>query len=63
MGRGSAQAAASGAIRLLSARSGKGTGGIVTVDAKGRTGAAFNTEAMARAWYDFDRGRVRVEVD
>jgi len=53
---------ASRAIGLISRMSGKGTAGIVTVDARGRVGASFNTEAMGRAWFDQESGRVVVRV-
>jgi beta-aspartyl-peptidase (threonine type) len=59
---GDALAGARRAIGLISRTSGKGTAGIVTVDAKGRVGASFNTEAMGRAWYDAEKGRVVVKV-
>lgn len=53
--------AARRAIALVSARSGTGTAGIVTVDLKGAVGFAYNTKAMGRAWYDRARGRVVVQ--
>ncbi len=49
------------AIRLISARSGSGTAGIITVDLKARVGSSFNTSAMGTAWHDFDRGRTIVK--
>lgn len=54
--------AASRAIGLVGRRSGRGTAGIVTVDLKGRVGWAYNTEAMGRAWWDSDKGRIVVQV-
>ena len=57
-----AQVGADKAIRLMSETSGKGTAGIITVDRKGRVGAALNTEAMGRAWYDEAKGRPVVRV-
>jgi len=56
-----AKEAAAQAIGLMTARSGKDTAGIITVDIKGRVGAAFNTDAMGRAWYDEARGRPVVQ--
>ena len=53
-----AQAGARRAIAFISKRRGKGTAGVITVDAKGRVGAAYNTQAMGRAWYDRSKGRV-----
>jgi beta-aspartyl-peptidase (threonine type) len=55
-----AQQAADDAIALITRESGSMTAGIVTVDLRGRVGAAFNTEAMGRAWYDGRRGRPQV---
>ena len=57
-----AQAAADVAIRHISAERGRGTAGIITVDRKGRVGAAYNTEAMGRAWFDHEKGRVVVRI-
>ena len=57
-----AQAAAAMAIRYISRKRGRGTAGIVTMDRKGRVGAAYNTEAMGRAWYDHGRGRVVARI-
>ena len=45
------------AIPYISWERGSGTGGVITLDLMGRVGAAFNTEAMGRAWYDWERGR------
>jgi beta-aspartyl-peptidase (threonine type) len=59
---GDATSAASGAIAFISRRSGRGTAGIITVDAKGGVGAAYNTEAMGRAWYDRSKGKIVVKV-
>ncbi|MBI3840994.1 MAG: isoaspartyl peptidase/L-asparaginase [Thaumarchaeota archaeon] len=57
-----AQDSASRAIRLMTRASGEGSGGIITVDLKGRLGASFNTEAMGRAWWDRDRDKVVVRA-
>ena len=57
MRRGGAEVAAKKAIAYISRERGSGTAGVITVDLKGRVGAAFNTEAMGRAWYDWERGR------
>ncbi len=54
--------AARQAVDLITKASGRGTAGIITVDLKGRVGAAFNTEAMGRAWFDYKTGRPRVRV-
>lgn len=45
-----AAAACARAIDLISARIGPDTAGLVAIDRAGRPGAAFNTEAMGRAW-------------
>ena len=60
--KGDAGWAANQAIRLISRVSGRDTAGIVTVDDKGRVGASYNTEAMGRAWYDREKGRVVLKV-
>ena len=57
-----APAAARRAIKLMTRLSGRGTAGIITVDLKGRVGAALNTEAMGRAWYDEVKGRPVVQI-
>jgi len=57
-----AQAAASTAIRFISRERGRGTAGIITIDRKGRVGAAYNTEAMGRAWFDPGKGRAVVRI-
>jgi beta-aspartyl-peptidase (threonine type) len=57
-----APSAARRAIELMTRASGRGTAGIVTVDLKGRVGAALNTEAMGRAWYDEVKGRAVVKI-
>jgi beta-aspartyl-peptidase (threonine type) len=62
MSRLGAQPAARRAIALMSKRSGKDTAGIITVDAKGRTGASWNTEAMGRAWYDNQKQKIMVRI-
>ncbi len=53
-----AETAARRSIAMMTRKSGRGTAGIVTVDAKGRTGTAFNSEAMGRAWFDGRTGKV-----
>jgi L-asparaginase / beta-aspartyl-peptidase len=53
-----AQVAAKKAIAHISKARGRGTAGIITIDTRGRVGAAFNTEAMGRAWYDRAEGKV-----
>jgi beta-aspartyl-peptidase (threonine type) len=57
-----AQGAARRAIGLMTRASGPGTAGIITVDLKGRVGAALNTEAMGRAWYDEAKGRTVIRI-
>jgi beta-aspartyl-peptidase (threonine type) len=57
-----APSAAVMAIRYITRERGRGTAGIVTIDRKGRVGAAYNTEAMGRAWYDQGRGRGVVRI-
>jgi beta-aspartyl-peptidase (threonine type) len=57
-----AQSAARKAIAHISRARGRGTAGIITVDRKGRVGAAFNTEAMGRAWFDRSKGRAFAAV-
>ena len=52
MQKSTAQRSAALAMALLTRRSGRGTGGMVTVDVKGRVGAALNTDAMGRAFFD-----------
>jgi L-asparaginase / beta-aspartyl-peptidase len=55
-----AQSAARSAIEMMTRLSGRDTAGIITVDSKGRVGAALNTQAMGRAWYDGQSGRILV---
>ena len=62
MGRTDAARAARGAIGYISRERGKGNAGIITVDLKGRVGAAYNTQAMGRAWYDQERGRILMRI-
>jgi len=62
LGQSDAQIAARKAIALMTARSGTDTAGIVTVDTSGRIGAAYNTEAMGRSWYDHRSGRIKVKI-
>jgi beta-aspartyl-peptidase (threonine type) len=57
-----APAAASMAIRYITRERGPGTAGIVTIDTKGSVGAAYNTEAMGRAWFDNIKGRAVVRI-
>jgi beta-aspartyl-peptidase (threonine type) len=58
----SAGEAAKSAVQFISRERGHGTAGIITVDRKGRLGAAFNTEAMGRAWFDQKLGRVVARI-
>ena len=60
-GRGAPEAAKM-AISYMSRERGRDTAGIITIDRKGRTGAAYNTEAMGRAWWDQAKGRPTVKV-
>jgi beta-aspartyl-peptidase (threonine type) len=62
LAKADAQSAARRAIELMTRVSGRGTAGIITVDLKGRVGAALNTDAMGRAWYDNEKGRTIVRV-
>ncbi|MDE1852637.1 MAG: isoaspartyl peptidase/L-asparaginase [Thaumarchaeota archaeon] len=62
MSRGDAQTAASRAIGYISKARGRDTAGIITVDLKGRVGASYNTQAMGRAWFDHERGKVVARV-
>ena len=59
---GDAASAARKAIAYISKARGKGTAGIITVDLKGRLGAAFNTEAMGRAWWDPAKGKAVARI-
>ena len=60
--KGDASSSARSAISLISRLRGRGTAGIITVDRKGRVGASYNTDAMGIAWYDHEKGRVRVRI-
>jgi beta-aspartyl-peptidase (threonine type) len=60
--RAGAPGAARRAIELMTRISGRGTAGIITVDLQGRVGAALNTEAMGRAWYDEAKERPVVQI-
>ena len=57
-----AAAGARGAIEHISRSRGKGTAGIITIDAGGRVAASYNTEAMGRAWWDPAKGRATAAV-
>jgi beta-aspartyl-peptidase (threonine type) len=57
-----AETAARLAIRYLSRERGRDTAGIVTIDRRGRVGAAYNTHAMGRAWFDHAKGRVVARI-
>lgn len=57
-----ASVAARKAIGYISRTRGRDNAGIITVDLRGKVGAAFNTDAMGRAWYDHARDRVVVRV-
>jgi beta-aspartyl-peptidase (threonine type) len=54
--------AARRAVAYISRLRGKDNAGIITVDTKGRVGAALNTEAMGRAWFDHTRGRAVARI-
>ena len=56
----SAQEAARRAISFITRARGRNTAGIITVDRRGRVGAALNTEAMGRAFYDREKDRITV---
>jgi beta-aspartyl-peptidase (threonine type) len=57
-----APSAAIMAVRFISKERGRGTAGIITIDRRGKMGAAYNTEAMGRAWFDRDRGRAVARI-
>ena len=57
-----ARAAAARAVAYISRVRGRNTAGIITVDLKGRVGASFNTDAMGRAWYDREKGKVVAKI-
>lgn len=57
-----APVAAKKAIGYISENRGLNNAGIITVDLKGRVGAAFNTEAMGCAWFDNERRRPRARI-
>ena len=57
-----APAAARMAINYISRKRGRDTAGIITVDRKGRVGAAYNTKAMGRAWFDQSKGKAVARV-
>jgi beta-aspartyl-peptidase (threonine type) len=57
-----ARKAARRAIGYISKLRGRGNAGIITIDRRGRVGAAFNTDAMGRAWYDNERGKVVARI-
>ncbi len=59
---GDAEVGARKAIAYISRLRGSGNGGIVTIDLKGRVGAAFNTEAMGRAWFDQSKGKAVARI-
>ena len=60
--RTDASAAAKEAIRYISRVRGRGTAGIITIDTNGRVGAAYNTHAMGRAWFDHRKERILVRI-
>jgi L-asparaginase / beta-aspartyl-peptidase len=62
MDRFNAQEGADKAIAFISRERGKGTAGIITIDRKGRVGAAFNTAGMGRAWWDEKKGKPTARV-
>jgi beta-aspartyl-peptidase (threonine type) len=55
-------AAARAAVAALGAPRVGGRGGVVALDARGRSAAAFNTSRMVRAWIDAD-GRAGYGID
>jgi beta-aspartyl-peptidase (threonine type) len=57
-----AKVAARLAIRYISTKRGRDTAGIITIDRKGNVGAAYNTAAMGRAWFDQAKGRVIARI-
>ena len=57
-----ARTAARLAIRHMSRERGRDTAGIITIDRKGRVGAAYNTVAMGRAWLDQAKGRAVARI-
>jgi len=57
-----ARAAAKRAIRYISRERGRDTAGIITIDRRGRVGAAYNTTAMGRAWFDQTRGKAVARI-
>jgi len=62
MRRNDAQKAALKAVNYISRVRGKNTAGIITIDLKGRVGAALNTEAMGRAWYDHSKEKAVARI-
>ncbi|QQG49109.1 MAG: isoaspartyl peptidase/L-asparaginase [archaeon] len=50
------------AVRMITRERGAETAGLITVDIKGRVGAAYNTGGMGRAWWDPERGRPMAAV-
>ncbi len=57
-----AGSAARMAIGYISRLRGRDNAGIITIDLKGRVGAAFNTPAMGRAWFDQGKGRAVARI-
>jgi isoaspartyl peptidase/L-asparaginase-like protein (Ntn-hydrolase superfamily) len=62
MRKSDARGAARSSITYISRVRGRNTAGIITIDLKGGVGAAFNTEAMGRAWFDQKKGRVVARI-
>lgn len=58
----SADLAARKAVAMMTKERGPGTAGLIAVDLKGGVGAACNTAAMGRAWYDSAKGRAVVRI-
>jgi len=62
MAGGDAPHAARRAISFISRLRGKDNAGIITIDTRGRVGAAFNTDAMGTAWFDHAKGRAVARI-
>jgi beta-aspartyl-peptidase (threonine type) len=58
MAKGGAQSGARKAVGYITRVRGRDTAGIITIDRRGRVGAAFNTQAMGRAWFDHDKDKI-----
>jgi len=58
----SAGEACHAAIKLLTERSGQGTGGIIAIDLRGNVGYSFNTEGLPRAYYMSGMKEIAIEL-